>query len=441
MMRYISVLLALAAAGCARVAQVPSTVPDLPGLPGSQEAPAAFDSASNGVVDDATHQADQKAFDQVEEISDGLGPLYNAQSCRDCHQNPASGGGSQVTELRAGHRDRQGRFVAPSVPIAGGSEIITGRTLINDRAICPNAAFPAQEIQERVPSSETIRALRISLALFGDGFVEAVPDETLLRIAAWQCRETKGRICGKAISVPVLEAPGTYQVGRFGWKDQQASLLSFAADAYLNEMGITNRLRPTEVTTICDTVKDPEDKPDAEGLADIDRFARFIRATKASPPDARLAATADAKRGSALFDALGCAICHVRTLVTAPPGTSLHGGTFILPPALGNKTFHPYSDYLLHDVGTGDGIVIAVFEHHGPSFMEMQPEYDVTAPRLRTAPLWGGRTKSRFMHDGRSLTLQEAILRHGGEAADSRSRFAHLGEQEKEQLVAFLRSL
>jgi hypothetical protein len=103
MMRYISLFLTLAAAGCARV--VPSTVPDLPGLPESKEAPAAFDSASNGVVDDATHQADRTAFEQVEEISDGLGPLYNAQSCRECHQNPASGGGSQVAELRAGHRD------------------------------------------------------------------------------------------------------------------------------------------------------------------------------------------------------------------------------------------------------------------------------------------------------------------------------------------------
>jgi CxxC motif-containing protein (DUF1111 family) len=441
MMRYISLSLMIAVANCARLALVPSTLPELPGLPESQEAPAAFDSASNGVVDDATHQADRTAFDAIEDIGDGLGPLYNAQSCRECHQNPASGGGSQVAELRAGHRDRQGRFVNPSVPIAGGTVIITGRTLINDRAICPSAAFPDQELQERVPSSETIRTLRMSLGLFGDGFVEAVPDETLLGIAAWQCRETKGRICGKAISVPVLEAPGTYRVGRFGWKDQHASLLSFAADAYLNEMGITNRLLPTEVTTLCDTVQDPEDKLGADGLSDIDRFARFIRATKAPPRDARLAATADAKKGSALFDSIGCAICHVRTLVTAPPGTAFHGGSFIVPPALGNKALHPFGDFLLHDVGTGDGIVIAVLEHHGPSFMRMQPRYEVTAPRLRTAPLWGVRTRSRLMHDGKSLTLADAILRHGGEAADSQSRFADLGEEEKEELLAFLLSL
>jgi CxxC motif-containing protein (DUF1111 family) len=112
-----------------------------------------------------------------------------------------------------------------------------------------------------------------------------------------------------------------------------------------------------------------------------------------------------------------------------------------VPPALGDKAFHPFSDFLLHDVGTGDGIVIAVFEHHGRSFMHMQPEYEVTASRLRTAPLWGGRTRSRLMHDGQSLTLRDAILRHGGEAADSQSRFADLADQEKEQLLAFLRSL
>src|SRR5438132_6788457 len=377
MMRYISLFLTLAAAGCARLAPVAGTVPDLPGLPESQEAPAAFDSASNGVVDDATHQADRTAFDAIEDISDGLGPLHNAQSCRECHQNPASGGGSQVAELRAGHRDQQGRFVNPSVPIAGVTVIITGRTLINDRAICPSAAFPDQEIQERVPSSETIRTLRMSLGLLGDGFVEAVPDETLLYIAAWQCRETKGRICGKAISVPVLEAPGSYRIGRFGWKDQHASLLSFAGDAYLNEMGITSRLMPTEVTTLCDTVPDPEDTSGADGLADIDRFARFMRATKAPPRDAQLADTASAKKGSVLFNKIGCAACHVRTLETAPAGTPINGGTFTVPDALGGKQVHPFSDFLLHDVGTGDGIVIPVAEHFGRAYREMQPTFKI----------------------------------------------------------------
>jgi CxxC motif-containing protein (DUF1111 family) len=405
------------------------------------EAPAAFDGASNGVVDEATHQADGSAFDEFEEVGDGLGPIYNAQSCRECHQNPTSGGLSQVTELRVGHRDRTGRFVNPSVPIADGAAVITGRTLIDDRAICPNGAFPTVEIQERVPDTETIRTLRTSLNLLGDGFVEAVADETLTQIAARQSRETRGRICGKAISVPVLEAPGTTRIGRFGWKDQHASLLSFSADAYLNEMGITSRLLPDEFTSLCDTAKDPEDAPGEDGLTDIDRFARFMRATKAPPRDARLAETADAKKGSALFDSVGCARCHVRTMETAPAGTPINGGTFTLPPALGGKVFHPFGDFLLHDVGTGDGIVIAVPEHFGVRYREMQPRYEPTANRLRTPPLWGVRTRSRLMHDARSLTFTNAILRHRGEASVERRCFLRLTEREKAQLLAFLRSL
>ncbi len=123
----------------------------------SVEAPAGFDGTTNGLVDQNTHQQDQKTFEEVEAISDGLGPIYNAQSCRECHQSPVSGGISQITELRVGHRNSAGQFVNPSVPIADGAAVITGRTLINDRAICPNGAFPDVELQERVPATENIR--------------------------------------------------------------------------------------------------------------------------------------------------------------------------------------------------------------------------------------------------------------------------------------------
>ena len=120
---------------------------------------------------------------------------------------------------------------------------------------------------------------------------------------------------------------------------------------------------------------------------------------------------------------------------------SVNGGTFTVPPALGGKVLHPFGDFLLHDVGTGDGIVIAVPEHFGERYREMQPTYDPTANRLRTPPLWGVRTRSRLMHDGRSLTFTNAILRHRGEASVERRRFLGLTAHEKEQLLAFLRSL
>src|SRR3984893_1357834 len=339
------------------------------------DAPTGFDNKTNGIVDDATHQDDQTKFDEVEQLSDGLGPLYNAQSCRECHQNPVSGAASQVAELRVGHNGPDGRFRTPEIPIAHGAETITGRSLVNDRAICPNAAFPDKEIQERVPETETIRTFRLSLNLLGDGFVEAIADQTLIDLSKQQCKSSHQKICGQVLYVPIVEAPGQMGVGRFGWKDQHASLLSFSADAYLNEMGITNRLQPNEVTNLCNSVSEPNDKPGPDGLSDIDHFARFVRATKAPARDAQRMNSAVANRGNGLFDKTGCATCHVESLTTAPAGTKIDGGTFTIPPALGSVTFHPYGDFLMHDVGTGDGILQATREHYGNKVFQMMSGY------------------------------------------------------------------
>jgi CxxC motif-containing protein (DUF1111 family) len=415
--------------------------------PSAAEAPSAFDNRSNGLVNDSTHAADQTSFDEVEELGDGLGPLYNAQSCRECHQNPTSGGASQVSELRVGHLGPEGQFRNAEIPIARGQVVISGRTLVNDRAICPNAAFPDSEIQERVPDTETIRTTRLSLNLLGDGLVEAVADEKLFQLAREQRRATGGRIHGQALRVPIVEAPGQSRVGRFGWKDQHASLLSFAGDAYLNEMGITSRLFPTEVTDLCNTIGEPNNTPDSTGLEDIDRFARFVRATKAPARDRKLAATQQAMRGSVLFDSIGCALCHVPTLTTAPAGTAINGGTFTIPPALGDKVFHPFGDFLLHDVGTGDGIAIAMTEHYGRRVYQiLWKEFVVDSVargrnKVRTAPLWGVRLRPRLMHDAASLTLRDAIVRHGGEARDVTRRFKRLTQNEQDAIIEFLKSL
>src|SRR5437588_257831 len=293
------------------VALVSTTSPD-------PEAPTGFDNKSNGMVDDAAHQADQAKFDETEGVDDGLGPLYNAQSCSECHQNPTSGGSSQVSELRVGHRGPHGKFENPEIPIARSTEIIKGRSLVNDRAICPSGAFPGTEIQERVPDSEHIRTFRVSGNILGDGFVEAVPDQTFVDLAKEQCNKSHHKICGQVLYVPIVEAPGQTAVGRFGWKDQQASLLSFSADAYLNEMGITSRLQPDEVTNLCNTVQEPNDQPGSDGLSDIDHFARFIRATEAPARDAQLAQTPKARQGLELFTKIGSIECHVETLTTSP---------------------------------------------------------------------------------------------------------------------------
>lgn len=415
--------------------------------PQPTEAPAGFDDKSNGMVDDATHQADQEKFDEVESSDEGLGPLYNAQSCRECHQNPTSGGASQVTELRVGHLGKNRQFQNPEIPIARGTEIIKNRSLVNDRATCPSAAYPDSEIQERVPKTETIRTTRVSLNLLGDGFVEAVADRTFIDLARDQCKSTHGKICGQYVYVPIVEAPGQTGVGRFGWKDQQASLLSFSGDAYLNEMGITSRLFPDEVTNLCNSAAEPNDKPGADGLSDVDRFARFMRASKAPARDAKLADTPAAKRGSELFDKIGCSTCHVRSLTTAAPGTRINGGTFTIPDALGNKVFHPFSDFLLHDVGTGDGIVMVIEEHYGRAFHQHKwanltmKSFQDSRNKLRTPPLWGVRLRPRLMHDSASLTFLDAILRHRVEGKQSARRFRRLPAADREAIVQFLASL
>src|SRR5207245_8074671 len=133
------------------------------------------------------------------------------------------------------------------------------------------------------------------------------------------------------------------------------------------------------------------------------------------------------KAGAAVFTMIGCAICHAPRLVTSPPGAVINGGTFTVPLALGNKIIAPYSDFLLHDIGTGDGIV----QNGGPS----------SRNKLRTAPLWGLRTRSRLMHDGKALTYERAIQRHKGQAEEVSEAFKHLSPIHRAHLSAFLASL
>jgi len=394
------------------------------------EAPAGFNtpsfsgqhSISNGIIEPPgdTFALDQQVYEGNETVASGLGPVYNATSCVTCHQNPNSGAASQITELRVGHNDANGNFVNPTILINDGKNTITGRSIVNDRAIGPEA-------QEHIPATENIRTLRAALNTLGGGFVEAIDDQTLITIAEQQAELSEGRIHGEVVQAPIFEAPGQTRVGRFGWKDQHSSLLSFIADAYLNEMGITNRLRPTEVTQVLNTTTGINDQPDNLGLADIDHFAQFVRGTMVPPRDTALAATPAALKGQQLFQQAGCSVCHVESITTAPAGTVIDGGMFTVPDALGDKIIHPFSDFLLHDIGTGDGIV------------QVGPQD--TANKLRTAPLWGLRTKARFMHDLGSLSLTNAILRHEGEAHEPARHFRELGPEEREALLTFLKSL
>ena len=424
---------------------------------GATEAAAGFDTLTNGVATQAVHDADRATFEERDGVTDGLGPLYNAQSCAECHNNPVTGGISQVSELRAGHNDGGGNFVPATLTIneAGASpRTIANRSLINQRATCPGVVtdndptnaitdgtiiynHPNENAQERVPGAENIRTRRMATNVLGLGFVEAISNTTLQNIPNGQPAGMKGQ----TTTVPVAEAPGQFRIGRFGWKDQDASLLTFSSGAYLNEQGITNRLATSEVTTLCDDVSDTtrcEDNPNVvcaeDPENDIDQFARFMRASKVPSRDTALAATFDAQVGASLFNQIGCNICHITSLTTAPAGTLINGGAFTVPAALGNKIIHPYSDFLLHDVGTGDGI--AQVNIAGTNSLDQSMKN-----KVRTAPLWGIRTRNELMHDGENYTRNESILRHANEANGVINNYRNLSTTQKNQLIQFINSL
>jgi CxxC motif-containing protein (DUF1111 family) len=384
------------------------------------EAPTGFDNLTNGytkqgpafdtinednVLPLRSFNDNRFIFEEVEHVGDGLGPTHNGTSCAECHQSVVTGGASQITEQRTGR-------------LAGGEfDESLGGSLIHSRAT-------HADIVEHVYWEDNIRTFRLSTNTLGNGFVESIANETLLAIRDRQ----PAALRGTAVLVPVLEAQGKARVGRFGWKSQHASLVSFSADAYLNEMGITSPLFPEENTSsgrpvaLYDPVPDPED----DGV-DIIAFADFMRSTKA-PSRGRI--TDGVSAGAALFAQIKCDTCHTPTIVTAPPGTRINGGQFTVPEALGSKIIHPYSDFLLHDVGTGDGIPVL-----------STPEYAGTANQMRTAPLWGLRTRNRLMHDGLAFTVQEAIRRHAGQAASVTASYNALTDAQRDQLLEFLGSL
>ncbi len=343
----------------------------------------------------------REEFQAIETPEGGLGPIFNDSSCAACHSAGAIGGSSERTVTRFG-RSVNGVFSA--LDHLGGS-------LLQAKAIDP-------AVQEHIPREANVIALRLSTPLFGAGLIEAIPDADIeLGATRRQPDGVQGRVSR------VLDVVSKKQrVGRFGWKAQQATLLAFAGDAYLNEMGVTSRLFPTEnapngrtdLLALYDKVPDVEDSVDPRtGKSDIDHAADFMRLL-APPP--RLRATAATLAGERLFAQANCTACHVPVMFTGGSKT----------PALSHQTVTLYSDLLLHDMGRlGDGI-----EQAGAKAREM-----------RTAPLWGLRARPKFLHDGRASTVTQAIGKHDGEAARSRQRFEAMKPAEQQQLLAFLMSI
>jgi CxxC motif-containing protein (DUF1111 family) len=362
-------------------------------------------------------------FSERETVADGLGPTYNDVGCVECHQSIDVGGFSQAMEFRAGHITN-GAFVD-----APGGQLIHTRGTDSD-------------VVEHISTAETVKAFRVTTSAIGDGFIEAIANQTLSDNVAAQPLAQRGTLT----QVPVTEANNALRFGRFGWKAQHASLLSFAGDAYLNEMGITNPFdgfggrsssaadagtheNPASTAegvlnvtfpSPFDPVADPEDDGD-----DVLAFADFMAATRA--PGRQNPIPAAATRGDSLFNSVGCNVCHTRTFTTAAPGTVINGGAFTVQAALGSKIIHPFSDFALHNIGTGDGIV--------------QNAGQGSANQMRTAPLWGIRARNRLMHEGLNITIFDSIQLHAGQATTARNNFNALTAAQRNDLIAFVLSL
>lgn len=369
-----------------------------PGVPLAGITPADFERFRVGLDD----------FLEVETAEEGLGPAYNATSCGVCHNVPTIGGGGVIAEVRAAYRDEDGGF-----------RLIPGYDGGPGESLFHLFSTPNHACQPIMPSDVDVVARRIPIPVFGAGLVEAIPDDTIRALEDPDDRDRNG-ISGRAAIVVDL-GTRTHRVGRFGWKAQHATLRAFAADAYRNEMGITNELLPHEMAAgisseamkLCDRIPDPEDLPDPRtGLSALDNFEAFM---KFLAPVPREAVTEQIREGERQFSAIGCAACHVAALQTAPSAN----------PLFDRKTVPLFSDLLLHDVGTGDGI-----------------QQDAASPdEIRTPALWGLRFRRPLLHDGSAATVAEAIERHGKEAILAREGYRRLDSAGRRALLAFLNSL
>ncbi len=335
----------------------------------------------------------------------GLGPLFNAAGCASCHENPVVGG--------SGSND----------PAEGGEDVEVHATAF-DGAVCDDrSAVGGQVVQQQVTPAlqaalgitaepdipgATATGRRTTPDVFGFGLLDAVPDAEILALA------DPYDLNGDGISGRVHRTADG-RIGRFGRKAQEASLRAFNSGAFVMEMGVTNPGNLTEQTVGgnplpagVDPTPEPEITQDEFDAADA--FVHLLAPPKPLPLDVT------GVIGGAVFAKIGCASCHFPALVTGPSAVS----------AISLKVVPAYTDLLLHDMG--------------PQLADICLG-DAQPSEFRTEPLMGLRFATAFMHDGRALTIQEAIAAHGGEAAASRGRFARLSLSERFALLKFLRSL
>jgi len=418
-----------------------------PGVRSGAGAGGHLDGLTKG--EGALFEAGQDAFQEADGVGDGLGPRFNLDRCAGCHSQPEIGGSApavnpQVTiGTDSGARNKIPSFVRRDGPIVearfkktpdgstdGGVHslfVVSGR---KDETGDARSCTAVQDDFDAELAKSNV-ALRIPTPTFGAGLIEAIADGTILaNLRVDGDAKAKMGISGR----PNRNA-NTGTISRFGWKAQNASLLVFSGEAYSVESGISNEAFPTERdnTPECQYAPVPNDTSEVgtDGSAavnDIELFAFFMKflaapvASRDTPGGSQSIA-----RGQALFDSVGCALCHAPSLQTS---------NFKNATALQKQTVSLYSDLALHNMG--------------PKLADDIAQGSAAGDEFRTAPLWGLGQRIFFLHDGRTKDLIQAILAHRS-AGDSRyaaseanqvvDKFNALPDRSKQDVLNFLRSL
>ena len=360
------------------------------GIAAAAPPPAAYRKLSP--LESRLFDAGRIQFEKREDPASGLGPVFNAESCATCHARPTTGGSSDHFVTRFGRLRPDG--FDPLTELGG--------PVIQARGVeTPGCTVPG----ETVPPEATIVARRDTPPLYGAGLIDPIPDPQILRRADAADHNRDG-VRGHANTV-------RGRVGRFGWKAQIVSVRQFVATAYLNELGITSPDFPDELLPqgrrpLCDAAHDPED----DGTR-LDAVTRFLLLLAPLPP-----AASAAREGRVLFRRLGCEACHT---------TALRAGRRAPARVRRGRRIPMYSDLLLHDMG--------------PELADGIAQGFASGSEFRTTPLWGVRASAPYLHDGRTASLEQAIVLHGGEAATARARFLALSPARRRALIAFLQRI
>lgn len=340
-------------------------------------------------------------FQRLATVDEGLGPLFNAERCSSCHDEPAIGGGGTRTLVLKATRFTDG--YCDGLRDAGGNNIqLRATDLLIEIGLGP----------ENIPAEATASGFVVAPPLFGLGLIQAVPDSVLENMADPDDREGDG-ISGR------LPRMADGRTARFGRKGDAADIIDFIDSALRFELGLTTPGHPVEETRNgvpipAEADPAPEPEMDARGMALLTDYVRFLAAPA---PERLTGASADTvARGEGFFRQVGCTNCHKRELRTGDSDAE----------ALSFQLLRPYSDLLVHDLGGGETDVCGE---------------DVAPGEYRTAPLWGLRHRTQYMHDGMATDLLAAIARHGHEADASRAAFMDLSAESQRALLRFLSSL